>query len=339
MSLISFASDNHSGVAPAILQAMNDANSGYAASYEQDPWSQLLKDRIRNEFQAFDSALVFNGTAANVICLQMALESYQAALCAQTSHLNLDECGAPEKIAGVKLVPIPTLQGKIDIAKIPDGLIRNGDQHHSQVKMISITQPTEYGTVYSMDEIAELRKICDQHHLYLHMDGARLSNAAASLRVSLAELTQHVDLLSFGGAKKGLLLGEMVILRNPELNKKLKFFRKQSLQLPSKTRFLAAGFLAYMEKELWLEMAQHENQIAQYLRESLTAFPEIVFTHDTQANSVFCQMPRPWIKELRKKFFFYVWDEKTFELRLMISFCSNTHEIDAFIEEIKKIRN
>ncbi len=337
MSLVSFGSDNHAGVHPLLLDAMIKVNTGFAASYEQDHWSQELKKRIQTEFNAVDSALVFNGTAANVIGLQLALKSYEALLCADTSHLVIDECGAPEKIAGVKLINLPTMDGKIKIDEIESHIVRKGDQHHSQIKMISITQPTEYGTLYSFDEIQRISDICKKHQLLLHMDGARLANACVALGCDFKKMTEKVDLLSFGGAKNGLMLGEFVIVRNPKLQDGLKFYRKQSLQLPSKTRFLAAPFLKYLENSLWQEIADHENKMALALRAGLAEIPEIEITRPTQANSVFCILPKNIIKELRKKFFFYVWDENTYEVRLMTSFSITIEHIEQFITELKTL--
>ncbi len=337
MTLTSFGSDNHSGVHPLLFEEMRKVNEGYAPSYEQDSWSQDLKKLIRTEFDATDSALVFNGTAANVICLQMALKSYEAVLCADQSHLVLDECGAPEKIAGVKLISLPTQDGKIIIDQIEDFIVRKGDQHHSQIKMISITQPTEYGTLYSLTEIQSIRKLCDQHGLYLHMDGARLANAAVALKTDFKALVADIDILSFGGAKNGLMVGEFVIVRNPSLKEGLRFFRKQSLQLPAKTRFLTAPFLKYLGSGLYKEIAEHENAMAQYLFRSLKDISGVHITRPVQANAVFCQLPQTIIKPLRKKFFFYVWNENSFEIRLMTSFATSKEDIDSFLEEINKL--
>lgn len=312
-------------------------NQGFAASYEQDPWSQELKQKILSEFDAVDSALVFNGTAANVLCTQLALQSYEALLCSDASHLAVDECGAPEKIAGVKLVSLPTDNGKIRIPSIEQHITRRGDQHCSQVKMLSITQPTEYGTLYSLEEIAQIAEICKSNDLYLHMDGARLGNAAAALQCNFKTLVKHCDLVSFGGAKNGSMLGEFVIVRNPDLKKGLKFFRKQSLQLPAKTRFLSAPMIRYLQDDLWLEIAQHENEMAQLLRQGLEKIGTVTFTRPTQANSVFCILPRPIIKELRKSFFFYVWDEQTFEVRLMTGFSVTPQHINDFVTLVQSI--
>ncbi len=337
MSLVSFGSDNHAAVHPLLFAEMAKVNSGYAPSYEQDPWSQELKKRLKEIFHAADSALVFNGTAANVVCLQLGLRSYEAVLCADQSHLVLDECGAPEKIAGVKLITVPTKDGKICIDKIEPAIVRKGDQHHSQIKMISITQPSEYGTVYDFSELKAIRDICKKHDLFLHMDGARLANAAVTLGCEFSQLVEGVDLLSFGGAKNGVMLGEFVIVRNPHLAEGLKFYRKQSLQLPAKTRFLTAPFLKYLDNSFWAELAQHENNMAQQLKEKLTAFKSITITRPVEANAVFCELPQNIIKSLRKKFFFYVWDENTFEVRLMTSFSTTSEEIDLFVKEIKSL--
>jgi threonine aldolase len=338
VNLISLGSDNHSGVHPQLMQAMVAVNHGYAPSYEQDDQSQRLKKIFKEQFNAVDSAMVFNGTAANVVALQLALKSYEAVLCAQSSHLNLDECGAPEKIAGVKLIPTPVQEGKIAINKLESLIVRQGDQHHSQVRMISITQPTEYGTLYSFEEIHQLKELAQKHQLYLHMDGARLANAVVAMNTSFKELCQAFDLISFGGAKNGLMLGEFVIVRNPKLKEGLKFYRKQSLQLPAKTRFLSAPFIEYLTSPLWKEIAQHENTLALKLRKGLETIPEIQFTQPTQANSVFCILPRHWIKKLRQKFFFYIWDENCWEVRLMTSFATTADEIDAFIQAVQSIQ-
>jgi threonine aldolase len=334
---VSFASDNHAGVHPLLFAEMEKVNHGYASSYEQDPWSQKLRKVILDEFQAADCALVFNGTAANVLCLQMGLKSYQAVLCSDQSHLWLDECGAPEKIAGVKLITLPGDHGKLRPEIVETAIVRRGDQHHSQIKMLSITQPTEYGTLYALDELHELRELCDRYDLYLHMDGARLANAAVALNCDFKTLVAPVDLLSFGGAKNGLLLGEFVVVRKSELKEGLRYFRKQSLQLPAKTRFLAAPFLKYLDNSFWAEIAQHENHMAQNLAEKLRTIPQITLTRPVQANAVFCRLPRDLIKDLRKDYFFYVWDEKTFEVRLMTSFATQPEDIDGFVNRLQSL--
>ena len=313
-----------------------DANQGYSASYEQDDYSKKLKTLLLDRFNAVDAAMVFNGTAANVIALQIALKSYESVLCTDVSHLHLDECGAPEKIAGVKLIPCPSHHGKFVFEELENFIIRRGDQHHSQVRMVSITQPTEYGTLYSLDEIRAIRELCDRNQLYLHIDGARYANALVSGNWSFQEIANFSDVLSFGGAKNGLMLGEFVIVRNSQLKQGLKFYRKQSLQLPAKTRFLSAPYIKYLESNLWKSIAEHENQMAQKLREGLERVDGIEFTQPTQANSVFCIFPKELHKRLRKQFFFYVWDEKTRECRLMTSFATKSDEVEQFIQLAKQ---
>ena len=337
MNQLSLGSDNHSGVHPELLKEMIEANHGFAASYEQDETSKKLKKLLLEKFNAVDAALVFNGTAANVISLQVAMKSYEAVLCTDCSHLNVDECGAPEKIAGVKVVAMPSKNGKFDIEHLENAIIRKGDQHFSQVKVISVTQPTEYGTVYSKEELQQIKDICLKHNLYLHIDGARYANALVSLSWNFHELAQYADVISFGGAKNGLMMGEFVIVRNPEIKEGLKFFRKQSLQLPAKTRFLTAPFIKYINTDLWKDIASHENRMAQHLRQGLENFAEIEITQETQANSVFCIIPKDIIKELRKDFFFYVWDEMTFECRLMTSYSITEEHINQFLQRLKDL--
>jgi len=334
-NLVSFASDNHSGIHPLLLESLVAANVGSSASYEQDPWSQKLKAQVKNMFDGATGFLVFNGTAANVLCLQAALRPFEGVLCSDVSHLHVDECGAPEKIAGCKLYPIPSRHGKMDINALKDFSFRAGDQHHTQVKMVSITQPTEYGTLYSFEEIEDIKNFCKAKGLLLHIDGARLGNAAAAMNCSFSELTQGVDLLSLGGAKTGLLGGELVVIKNSDFIEDFRFLRKQSLQLPSKTRFFAAPFLTYLEGDFWLKIASHENQMASYLREKLEAHTPLEMTQPTQANAVFCKMPQQIVKPLRKKYFFYVWDEKTFEVRLMTSFDTQKEDIDDFVQQVQ----
>ena len=334
MKTLSFASDNHSGIHPQLLQAMIEANQGHAASYEQDDYSEQLKKVIKKQFDAVASFMVFNGTAANVLSLQACLRTYQSALCTDVSHLNVDECGAPEKIAGIKLIPLPSKNGKFDLSALETVIFRGGDQHYSQIGLVSITQPTEYGTLYKNDEVKIIKDFCQRHGLYLHIDGARLANAAVALENSFQELTQMADIISFGGAKNGFLAGELVIIRNPELTSGFKYYRKQSLQLPSKTRFFSAPFLRYFENNLWQEIAIHENTMAKKLSSLITEKTSLKLTQPTEANSVFCLMPKEIIKSLRKKFFFYVWNEKTYEVRLMTSFDTRPEDIEAFVDDI-----
>lgn len=333
--LISFGSDNHSGVHPQILDAMFSATNKYAASYETDEDSIKLKKWIQQNWGATDSHLVFNGTAANVLAISTALRPHQAVLCSDISHLNVDECGAPEKFLGSKLIPIPHQGGKIPLSEISQYLIRRGDQHASQIKMISITQPTELGTVYTMEELRQLRELCDREKLFLHIDGARLANACAHLPCDFKDILKFADVASVGGTKNGLLFGELVVIMTASLNQDFKFIRKQAMQLPSKTQFMARAFLAYLQTELWRDIALHQSQLAQRMGQKIKELVPV--NHPVESNAVFCCLPKDIVKALREEFFFYVWNEHTFECRLMTSFCTTQEEIDLFVTKLKTL--
>lgn len=337
MALISFGSDNHSGVHPQILQALTEANTPYAPSYGMDEASLQFQKMARELFGCDDVHMVFNGTAANVLALSTALKSFESVLCTDISHLNVDECGAPEKFLGSKLIAVPHVNGKLPVDRLKDFLVRRGDQHSSQIRMVSITQPTEYGTVYTLEELAALRAFCDQEKLYLHIDGARLANACWRLNCEFKDLLKFCDVASVGGAKNGLLLGELVAIRNPLLSRNFKFLRKQAMQLPSKTRFLAAQFSTYFAKNLWRDIAAHQCEMAQYLNMRLQAVKGLKTNYPVDSNAVFCDLPRAAIKPLREEFFFYVWNEATFECRLMTSFNTRKEEIDLFIAKLESV--
>jgi len=337
MVLISFGSDNHSGVHPQILQALTAANSGYAPSYGMDETSQTLQKMLRQRLGCEEAHLVFNGTAANVLCLSTAVKSFESILCADMSHLNVDECGAPEKFIGAKLIPIPHKDGKIGIDQLAQSIVRRGDQHASQVRAISITQPTEYGTIYSLEELRQLRAFCDKEKLFLHIDGARLGNACLALDCDFKDIVTFSDVTSLGGTKNGLLFGELVVINNPELKDNFKFLRKQGMQLPSKTRFMAQQFISYFENDLWKQIAKHQCDLAIYLRDRLQALDLVQITRPVQSNAVFCALPRAIVKPLREEFFFYVWDEATFECRLMTTFSTRKEEIDGFVDKLETL--
>jgi threonine aldolase len=336
MRPISFGSDNHSGVHPQIFASLAAVNSGTDASYEMDALSQELRKYFKSEMHA-EAFLVFNGTAANVLSLSCATESFESILCSDISHLYVDECGAPEKFLGAKLMPVRSQNGKISAADLEAQLIRRGDQHFSQVKMVSITQPTEHGTVYSLAELDELKNFCRREKLLLHIDGARLGNAVYTLKSSFREIIAFADVVSLGGTKNGLLFGELVVIPNPRLAENFKFRRKQAMQLPSKTRFMAAAFLTYFQKDLWRDIAEHQCQLAQYLSEQLARL-DIPSNYPVESNAVFCQIPREVIKALREEFFFYIWNEKTYECRLMTSFDTKKEDIDRFIKKIQNLK-
>jgi threonine aldolase len=337
MPPVSFASDNHSGIHEKILAAISACNSGTAASYEMDDLSQELKKFLRSYLGCNESFLVFNGTAANVLALNTALDSFESVLCTDISHLNVDECGAPEKFLGAKLIAIPHRDGRLTVEDLEKYIYRRGDQHFSQPRSVSITQPTEYGTVYSLDELRAIRAFCDREKMFLHIDGARLGNAVFTLQSSFKEIVSLADVVSLGGTKNGLLGAEMVVVMNAELAENFKFSRKQAMQLPSKTRFMAAQFLTYFKNDLWLDFARHQCELAKYLAARLSDV-QISVHYAVQSNAVFCRLSKDVVKALRDEFFFYVWDEKTYECRLMTSFDTKKEDIDRFIDKLATLK-
>jgi threonine aldolase len=337
---IGFGSDNHSGAHPEILKAFVGASVGHEPSYGTDEISERTKPIFEKHFGTGTKAFfVFNGTAANVLSLDAILKPYQSVICTSVSHLQNDECGAPERWTGAKLIPVETQDAKLTVEHIKEHLIRRGDQHFSQVAAISITQPTELGTVYSVEEIKALTQFAHAQGLLVHMDGARLVNAAAALNVSLAQLTRDagVDVLSFGGTKNGLVFGEAVVFFDAKLAEDFKFRRKQAMQLPSKTRFIAAQFEAFLGTDLWLTNARHANSLARELYDGLKQRPYVTLTQNCEANGVFVKIPREWVGRLREKYFFYVWDEKTFECRLMTTFDTTKEAVSGFLKALDEL--
>jgi threonine aldolase len=338
-----FGSDNHSGVHPHIFKSLAEANLEHTPSYGTDNYSEQAIAKFKEHFgPQTEVFFVFNGTASNVLSLRFLAERHESILCSDISHMNLDECGAPELFAG-KLISLKSENGKLTLQTLKEALVRRGDQHYSQARVISLTQPTELGTCYSLNEIKE---ICDWAHanqMHVHIDGARLTNAIVHLKCTFNEMTTQlgVDVVSFGGTKNGLMMGEAILVLNKNLaqasKQKLKYIRKQSAQLPSKTRFIACQFSSYLSHNLFLEIAQHSCQLAQELYEKLQKIPAIKITVPRESNAVFAIIPKEWIKPLKEKFFFYVWDEKTFECRLMLSWDSKSSEVQQFAELAKKL--
>ena len=335
-----FGSDNHSGVHPEILESLNLANQGHAPSYGTDDWTDLATQEFRRHFGSQAQVFfVFNGTAANVLCLRASTRPYQAIFCTDVSHLNVDECGAPEFFSGCKLWVLPSKNGKLSLSDLKNNLIRRGDQHFAQATLLSLTQPTELGTTYSIEELKELISWAHQNKIYVHMDGARLANACVSLDKSFKQLTTDlgVDVVSFGGTKNGLMMGEAVVFLNTELAKDFIYIRKQSGQLPSKTRFISCQFLAYFKNDLWKTIAQHSLEMAQYLYKNVEGLKGVEIPQPVQSNAVFAKIPKAWVAPLRKEKFFYVWDENTFECRWMTSWDTKKEDIDQFCKKIKEL--
>ncbi len=335
-----FASDNNSGVSAEVLELIHSANKGHEVGYGSDKYTEkallLFKETFGSESEAF---FVFTGTAANVLGITATVQSYQSVICAATAHINVDECGAPEKFSGCKLVPIETPDGKLSPELILPRLEGFGFEHHTQPGIISITQSTEMGTVYTPEEIRQISEVAKKHRMLLHMDGARLANAAVSLDLPFKSFTADagVDILSFGGTKNGLMAAESVVFFNRELCLNFKYIRKQGMQLTSKMRFISAQFIAYLQSDLWKRNALHANKMAQILYEKIKHIPPIKVTQKVEANGVFAIVPKPLIPLLQKEFFFYTWNENTGEVRWMTSFDTTEEDIDAFVLLLKKL--
>jgi threonine aldolase len=334
-----FASDNNAGVHPEILKAIEHANSGHTIAYGDDPYTEKAKEQIKtlfgNECEVF---FVFIGTAANVLGLDAVTQAYHSIICSETAHIHVDECGAPEKFTGCKLLSVETPDGKLRVEGIKKHMHGFGFEHHSQPGVISITQASEMGTVYSVEEIRNIADYAHQNGLLLHMDGARISNAAVSLGKDFKEFTVDagVDVLSFGGTKNGMMYGEAVIFFNRDLASDFKYRRKQGMQLASKMRFIAAQFSAFLSDDIWKNNARHANKMAKLLEQEVSKIPGIEITQKVEANGVFAIIPGHLIPELQQEFFFYVWDEERSEVRWMTSFDTTEEDIMNFCTLLRK---
>jgi threonine aldolase len=335
-----FASDNYSGVHPSIMEALLSVNSGHAPSYGSDEYTskavQKFKDYFGKDIEVF---FAYNGTGANVLGLSSLTQSFQAIICSELAHIHVDESTASEKFIGCRQITLPTFDGKIYPDQIEEKIQRVDDQHHPQAKVISISQSTEYGTVYSIEEIANISTVAKKHGLFLHMDGSRISNAAVSLNKDFRSFTGDVgvDVLSFGGTKNGMMFGEAVIFFKPELAAHFKFIRKQGMQLHSKMRFIGAQFDALLSNDCWIKNATHANTMAKLLAVELRKIPQVNITQSVDANGVFVTLPPDIIPALQEEHFFYVWTEKISEVRLMCSFDTTEEDIMSFIGKLKQL--
>ena len=335
----SFASDNNAGVHPEILKAIGAANQGHVVGYGDDPYTQsavrLFKRHFGQDVKVF---FVFNGTAANCLSLKALTDSYHAVICAEAAHIYVDECGAPEKFTGCKLVPVAPKNGKLTVEAVRGAYHGIGDEHHVQPRVISITQATEVGTVYQPNEIQALARFAHDHKMFLHVDGARIANAVAALGVGLRQATRDlgVDVLSFGATKNGALGAEAVVFFSPELAENFKFYRKQGMQLASKMRFIAAQFGALFTNDLWLQTARHSNRMAQLLKREVSKIPQVKIIYTVEANGVFAQVPRKAIAKLQKRYFFYVWNEAQSVVRWMCSWDTTADDVKQFVEFVRR---
>ncbi|HEY7097357.1 MAG TPA: low specificity L-threonine aldolase [Terriglobales bacterium] len=329
----SFASDNNAGIHPKVLEAIVAANQGHVVGYGDDPYTEAAVRKFRQHFGADSEVfVVFNGTAANCLSLKGLTNSYHAVICSASSHINTDECGAPERFTGCKLLALPSENGKLTVKTVETAYHGIGDQHHVQPRVLSITQATETGTVYTPDEIKELAKFAHEHGMFLHMDGARIANAAASLGLSLKQITRDcdVDVVSFGGTKNGIMGGEAVVFFDPKLARDFLYVRKQGMQLASKMRFISVQLEALLTDDLWLKNAQHSNRMAKLLEEQVRGIAGLKIVYPVEANGVFVQVPKEAIAKIQKQYFFYVWDEEEGVVRWMCSFDTTEDDVREF---------
>jgi threonine aldolase len=335
----SFASDNNAGVHPDVLKAISAANHGHVVGYGDDAYTHsaqtLFKKQLGEDVEVF---FVFNGTAANCLSLKAVTNSYHAVICAEGAHIYVDECGAPEKFTGCKLVPIPAKNGKLTVEAVRSAYHGVGDEHHVQPRVISITQATEVGTVYKPNEIRDLAGFAHDHGMFLHVDGARIANAVAALGLTLKQATRDlgIDVLSFGATKNGALGAEAVVFFNPDLAANFKFYRKQGMQLASKMRFISAQFQALFTNELWMQNARHANRMAQLLKREISKISQVKIIYNVEANGVFAQIPRKAIAKLQKRYFFYVWNEAQSVVRWMCSWDTTADDVKQFAQFLSR---
>lgn len=339
MPQISFASDNFAGAHPEVMDALQRASTGHAPAYGDDEHTVAVQQSFREIFGSETGVyFVFGGTGANVLGLDSVCRPYDAVLCAETAHIHRDECGAPERFAGCKVIPIDTADGKLTPDLIEPLIRGHGDQHHPQPRVISISQPTELGTVYAVDELRDLADLAHRNGMLLHVDGARIANAIAALDADPREATfgAGVDVLSFGGTKNGMLFGEALLFRDSAQAADVPFRRKQAMQLASKMRFVSVQFAALLNDDLWLRSGAHANEMARRLANGVDGAPRLEITQLVQSNAVFARLPAERIARLQRDFRFYEWDSRTHEVRWMTAFDTTPADVDAFIAAIRR---
>ncbi|MGH3251721.1 MAG: threonine aldolase family protein [Trebonia sp.] len=331
----SFGSDNHAGTHPAVMRAIVEANTGDAVAYGGDPWTERAVGEIRRLSGARGGVyLVLNGSGANVLGLGLLLGRHEAVICAESAHINTDECGSAERILGTKLLTVPAPDGKLTPALIAGRLSGRGDEHFAQPAVVAVTQSTEFGTCYSLDELRAIKDFCSANGLRVFLDGARLANAAAYLGCTLADLAKTADVLSFGGTKNGAMGVEAVIVMGSVDDASAPYLRKQHMQLSSKMRFLAAQFNALLADDLWLANAARSNAMAARLASGLESIPGIDVVYPVQSDVVFARLDPGHITELQRDWFFHVWDESASIVRWMTAFDTQESDVDAFLSDI-----
>lgn len=336
----SFGSDNHSGVHEKIMVSILRANEGDEVAYGDDRFTEKAIEDMQYFFG--DKAViffVFNGTGANTVAIKSMTRSFNAVIAAESSHLHVDECGAVENFCGNKIIVVKTPDGKLTTELLEPLFHGRGDQHRVQPKVVSITQSTELGTVYTPEEVKKLADWVHEKGMFLHMDGARLANAAAHLSLGLAEVSTQcgVDVLSFGGTKNGMMLGEALVVMNKEIVNDLLFFRKQGMQLPSKMRYISAQFQALLRKSLWKKLAENANKMAGLIAHGVGECKNVEIMYPVEANAVFAKIPKDKVEELQKHFFFYVWDEDESIVRWMTHWETSKEDVIEFVDKIKEV--
>jgi threonine aldolase len=316
---------------------MARTNTGDAVPYGADPWTERATAEIRSLFGAAGGVFfVFNGTAANVLGISLLLRPYEAVICAESAHLNVDECGAAERILGSKLLTVPTRDGKLTPALVASRLGGRGDEHRAQPRVVAISEVTEFGTCYTLDELRMLGEFCRSEGLRLYADGARLANAAAHLGCSLADLAAHMDVLSFGATKNGAVGAEAVVVMASDLADDAPFQRKQQMQLASKMRYLSAQFLGLLEDGLWLHSARHANLMATRLAEGIRDVPGVTLWQAVESNAVFASLDPAQIRRLQQEWQFYVWNDQAHVVRWMMAFDTTGSDVDAFAASVRE---
>jgi len=335
---INFASENYAGVHDQIMNALIEANTGAAPSYGNDQYTKDAIATLKTHFgQDIDVYFTFNGTGANNFGIGSVASKYHAVFCTDVAHLYVDESAAPEAFIGCRIYPVNSVDGKMIPQELESKLKRIGDVHHPQPKVVTLTQPTEYGTVYTLDELKVIKDICTKNDLVLHVDGARFFCAAVYLNKSLKQISADagVDILTLGGTKSGMMFGEAVIFFNQAIAGAHKFDLKRSMQLASKNRFIAAQFKAMLAGDLWKNIAEHTNMLAKNLKDTLLAIPSIELTHPVETNAVFITLPKSVYEQLQQFTYFYCWNEDKNEYRLIVSPNTMVAEITVFTEKLK----
>jgi threonine aldolase len=334
-----FASDNNAGVHPDILRELSAVNNGHVIGYGADIYTDRALDLFRDHFGSDTTTyFVFTGTAANVLGLSAVTRSWNSVIAASTAHIEQDECGAPEKFLGCKVLTVDTPDGKLTCQLIERHLHGFDFEHHSQPKIVSITQSTEMGTVYKPSEIREIGDFIHSKGLLLHMDGARISNAAVSLDLSFRDFTTDagVDILSFGGTKNGMMFGEAICFLKPGLAGEFKYLRKQGMQLASKMRYISAQYIAYFRDDLWQQCASHANSMARLMAERIEGINGIHITQKVESNGIFVTIPVKVAERMQQHYFFYPWNERISEYRLMTSWDTGKEDIEGFVTLLEK---